>query len=68
MLASLPFRNSIYYTWWAFNDQQEGNVTVSTLNLKVTSVNDGAELMCRATNPWFSSVALEDKRIISVAC
>lgn len=41
---------------------------MSTLNLRVASVNDGAELMCRATNPWLSGGALEDKRIISVAC
>lgn len=43
-------------------------MTVSILSLKVTSENDGAELICRAANPWFSGGALEDKRIISVAC
>lgn len=43
-------------------------MTVSILNLKVTAENDGAELICRAANPWFSGGALEDKRIISVAC
>lgn len=34
----------------------------------MTSENDGAELTCRAANPWFSGGAIEDKRIISVAC
>lgn len=43
-------------------------MTVSILNIKVTAENDGAELICRAANPWFSGGALEDKRIISVAC
>lgn len=43
-------------------------MTVSILSLKVTSENDGAELICRSANPWFSGGALEDKRIISVAC
>lgn len=47
---------------------QGGNLTTSILTLRVVAVNDGAELMCRATNPWFSTGALEDKRIINVAC
>lgn len=43
-------------------------MTVSILNLKVSSENDGGELICRAANPWFSGGAIDDKRIISVAC
>lgn len=43
-------------------------MTVSILNLKVAAENDGAELICKSTNPWFSGGAIEDKRIISVAC
>jgi len=47
---------------------QDANITTSILTLKVTSENDNAELTCRATNPWFSGGAIEDKRIIRVAC
>lgn len=46
----------------------EANLTSSILTLKVSAENDGAELTCRSTNPWFSNGALEDKRRISVAC
>ena len=46
----------------------EGNLTSSILTLRVSAENDGAELTCKATNPWFSNGALEDKRRISVAC
>lgn len=47
---------------------QDANITTSILTLKVTSENDNAELTCRATNPWFSGGAIDDKRIIRVAC
>lgn len=46
----------------------EANLTSSILMLRVSAENDGAELICRSTNPWFSNGALEDKRRISVAC
>jgi hypothetical protein len=46
----------------------EANLTSSILALRVSAENDGAELTCRSTNPWFSNGALEDKRRISVAC
>lgn len=46
----------------------DANLTSSILTLRVSAENDGAELMCKATNPWFSNGALEDKRRISVAC
>ncbi|KAJ6639885.1 Hemicentin-2 [Pseudolycoriella hygida] len=36
------------------DNSPDGNMTVSILNLKVSSENDGAELICRAANPWFS--------------
>ncbi|KAG4079950.1 hypothetical protein HA402_006262 [Bradysia odoriphaga] len=49
------------------DNSPDGNMTVSILNLKVSSENDGAELICRAANPWFSGGAIDDKRIISVA-
>lgn len=58
----------MYYLLSLYIYTQDGNVTVSILSLRVTSENDGAELICRAANPWFSNGALEDKRIISVAC
>lgn len=50
------------------NEGSEANLTSSILNLRVSAENDGAELTCRSTNPWFSNGALEDKRRISVAC
>lgn len=34
----------------------------------VTAENNDAELVCRASNAWFPSDSIEDKRIISVAC
>lgn len=34
----------------------------------MSAENDGAELTCKATNPWFSGGSLEDKRIVNVAC
>ncbi|XP_038106447.1 hemicentin-2 isoform X3 [Culex quinquefasciatus] len=49
------------------SDNNDANLTSSILTLRVTAENDGAELSCRATNPWFSGGAVEDKRIISVA-
>ncbi|XP_035795445.1 hemicentin-2-like isoform X2 [Anopheles albimanus] len=45
----------------------DANLTSSILTLRVAAENDGAELSCRASNPWFSGSAIEDKRIISVA-
>ncbi|XP_030244224.1 uncharacterized protein LOC115564254 [Drosophila navojoa] len=45
----------------------DANITTSILTLKVTAENDNAELTCRASNPWFSGGAIEDKRIIRVA-
>lgn len=47
---------------------QDANFTSSILTMRVSSGNNGAELACRASNPWFSNFSLEDKRIISVAC
>lgn len=47
---------------------QDSNLTSSILTLRVSAENDGAELTCRATNPWFNGGALEEKRIINVAC
>lgn len=49
------------------SDNNDANLTSSILTLRVTAENDGAELTCRATNPWFSGGAVDDKRIISVA-
>jgi hypothetical protein len=46
----------------------DANLTTNILTLRVSAENDGAELTCRASNPWFSNGALEDKRRISVAC
>lgn len=48
--------------------RDDANLTASILTLKVVAENDGAELTCRTTNPWFSTGALEDRRVISVAC
>ncbi|XP_055908823.1 hemicentin-1 isoform X2 [Eupeodes corollae] len=49
------------------SDREDSNLTTSILTLKVTSENDNSELTCRASNPWFSGGAIEDKRIIRVA-
>lgn len=49
-------------------DGIDANLTSSILTLRVSAENDGAELTCKSTNPWFSNGALEDKRRISVAC
>lgn len=46
----------------------DSNLTSSILTLRVGAESDGAELICRSSNPWFSNGALEDKRRISVAC
>lgn len=46
----------------------DSNLTSSILTLRVSAENDGAELTCRSSNPWFSNGALDDKRRISVAC
>lgn len=51
-----------------FRFLQDSNLTSSILTLRVSAENDGAELTCRATNPWFNGGALEEKRIINVAC
>ncbi|XP_058056179.1 hemicentin-1 [Anopheles bellator] len=48
-------------------DSNDANLTSSILTLRVAAENDGAELSCRASNPWFSGSAIEDKRVISVA-
>ncbi|KAL7023357.1 hypothetical protein ACKWTF_012568 [Chironomus riparius] len=45
----------------------DSNLTSSILTLRVSAENDGAELTCRSSNPWFSNGALDDKRRISVA-
>lgn len=47
---------------------QGGNKTISIIALIVSAENNNAELLCRASNPWFPSDTIEDKRIISVAC
>ncbi|XP_058811961.1 uncharacterized protein LOC131676713 isoform X3 [Topomyia yanbarensis] len=49
------------------SDGNDANLTSSILTLRVTAENDGGELACRASNPWFSGGAIEDKRTISVA-
>ncbi|GAB0094140.1 Immunoglobulin-like domain [Sergentomyia squamirostris] len=49
------------------SDRDDGNFTCSILPLRVIAEYDGAELTCRATNPWFSTGTLQDKRIIHVA-
>ncbi|XP_055679203.1 hemicentin-1 isoform X3 [Lutzomyia longipalpis] len=49
------------------SDRDDGNFTCSILPLRVIAEYDGAELTCRATNPWFSAGTLQDKRIIHVA-
>ncbi|CAO1422538.1 unnamed protein product [Diamesa serratosioi] len=59
-----PIRNSDVT---ANTDGIDANLTSSILTLRVSAENDGAELTCRSTNPWFSNGALEDKRRISVA-
>ncbi|CAD7085072.1 unnamed protein product [Hermetia illucens] len=50
-----------------YTNKEDSNITVSILTLRVTSENDGAELTCRASNPWFSGEFVEDTRVISVA-
>lgn len=65
LLDGEPIRNGDVTTSTA---GQDGNVTTSILTLKVVAENDGAEVACRATNPWFSTGALQDKRVINVAC
>ncbi|XP_017041692.1 nephrin isoform X3 [Drosophila ficusphila] len=64
LLDGEPIRNAEVIV---HSDKEDGNITTSILTLKVTSENDNAELTCRATNPWFSGGAIEDKRIIRVA-
>ncbi|CAD6993844.1 unnamed protein product [Ceratitis capitata] len=64
LLDGEPIRNAEVTV---HSDREDSNTTTSILNLKVTSENDNAELMCRASNPWFSGSAIEDKRIIRVA-
>ncbi|XP_023171017.2 nephrin [Drosophila hydei] len=64
LLDGEPIRNA---ETTLHNDKEDANITTSILTLKVTSENDNAELTCRATNPWFSGGAIEDKRIIRVA-
>ncbi|XP_065372500.1 uncharacterized protein side isoform X2 [Calliphora vicina] len=64
LLDGEPIRNAEVTV---HSDREDSNVTTSILTLKVTSENDNAELTCRASNPWFSGGAIEDKRIIRVA-
>ncbi|XP_053970042.1 hemicentin-1 [Anastrepha ludens] len=64
LLDGEPIRNAEVTV---HSDKEDSNTTTSILNLKVTSDNDNAELTCRASNPWFSGSAIEDKRIIRVA-
>ncbi|XP_032596074.1 nephrin isoform X2 [Drosophila grimshawi] len=64
LLDGEPIRNAEVTV---HNDKEDANITTSILTVKVTSENDNAELTCRATNPWFSGGAIEDKRIIRVA-
>ncbi|KAH8288367.1 hypothetical protein KR054_001703 [Drosophila jambulina] len=64
LLDGEPIRNA---EGTVHSDKEDSNITTSILTLKVTSENDNAELTCRATNPWFSGGAIEDKRIIRVA-
>lgn len=56
----------IYALEW--NCEQGGNKTISIITLMVAAENNDAELVCRASNAWFPSDTIEDKRIISVAC
>lgn len=67
LLDGEPIRNGDVTTTTS-GGGQDGNQTTSILTLKVMAENDGAEVTCRATNPWFSTGALEDKRVINVAC
>lgn len=48
--------------------EQGGNKTISIITLMVAAENNDAELVCRASNAWFPSDTIEDKRMISVAC
>ncbi|KAM7361861.1 motor axon guidance molcule sidestep isoform 3-T3 [Cochliomyia hominivorax] len=64
LLDGEPIRNAEITV---HSDREDSNITTSILTLKVTSENDNAELTCRASNPWFSGGAIEDKRIIRVA-
>ncbi|XP_023292231.2 neural cell adhesion molecule 1 isoform X2 [Lucilia cuprina] len=64
LLDGEPIRNAEVTV---HSDREDSNITTSILTLKVTSENDNAELTCRASNPWFSGGAIEDKRIIRVA-
>lgn len=47
---------------------QTGNKTISIITLTVAAENNDAELVCRASNAFFPSDTIEDKRIINVAC
>ncbi|XP_062557837.1 hemicentin-1 isoform X2 [Armigeres subalbatus] len=49
------------------SDNNDANFTSSILTMVVSAGNDGSELTCRASNPWFSNFSLEDRRIINVA-
>ncbi|XP_062703212.1 uncharacterized protein LOC109406630 isoform X3 [Aedes albopictus] len=49
------------------SENNDANFTSSILTMVVSAGNDGSELTCRASNPWFSNFSLEDKRIINVA-
>ncbi|XP_037943926.1 hemicentin-1 [Teleopsis dalmanni] len=64
LLDGEPIRNA---EMTVHTDKEDGNITTSILTLKVTSENDNGELVCRASNPWFSGGAIEDKRVIRVA-
>ncbi|XP_055324550.1 B-cell receptor CD22 [Sitodiplosis mosellana] len=49
------------------SSDEGGNKTISIVTLTVAPENNDAELVCRASNPWFPSDIIEDKRIINVA-
>lgn len=50
------------------DQQKNGNKTISIVSLTPSAENNDAELVCRASNAYFPSDSIEDKRIIKVAC
>lgn len=48
--------------------QEEGNVTVSVLKFTPKAEDDGAMLICQATNEKLPDQAVQDSRLLSINC
>lgn len=53
---------------WVLQAQEEGNVTVSVLKFTPKAENDGAMLICQATNEKLPDQAVQDSRLLSINC